>query len=128
MTFALEYNSALLRGMVTDKKVLDEAFVVVDLIGESPRDLHATISSPNYPQNYPNAANFCYLIKTTKGHKIRFSLINLDLESCCDSLMVYDGKTTSSPIIGFISGQLPTRKWVFETNDNALLVVLKTDC
>ena len=46
-----------------------------------------TLSSPNYPNLYPNDLNCSWSIKVP-GKRVMLSFITLDLEPCCDHLSV----------------------------------------
>ncbi|CAL2034526.1 unnamed protein product [Caenorhabditis brenneri] len=66
------------------------------------------ISSPNYPDNYENNVDWDFVT-----------------EECCDKVYVYDGDSTSSPLIGVYSGTLDTFNLV--STGNTMTVVFKTN-
>lgn len=61
-----------------------------------------TLYSYNYPSNYPSS--FTYNWKLTSNAKISLYFTRFDTESCCDKLRIYDGSSTSSPLLGEFSG------------------------
>ncbi|MBT9394790.1 hypothetical protein KLP40_16610 [Hymenobacter sp. NST-14] len=53
------------------------------------------------PNNYGNNANGTLVINPgTAGSKVQLGFNFLQLDGCCDQLTVYDGATTSAPLIG----------------------------
>ena len=57
---------------------------------------HSTqyIRSFNWPNDYPSDSNCRWIIRSYDAPYIRVEVMNLDLESCCDFLRLYDGDTT----------------------------------
>ncbi|GGG29882.1 CARDB domain-containing protein [Hymenobacter glacieicola] len=54
--------------------------------------------------NYANNSNGSLTINPgTNGGRVQLTFSYLNLETCCDRLIVYDGPTTSSPMLGYYS-------------------------
>ena len=49
------------------------------------------IRSPNWPHDYPSRSDCRWTIRSYGAPYIRVKVTNLDLESCCDFLMLFDG-------------------------------------
>uniref|UniRef100_A0A914XGD2 Uncharacterized protein n=1 Tax=Plectus sambesii TaxID=2011161 RepID=A0A914XGD2_9BILA len=65
--------------------------------------LSGIVSSPNYPSQYFNNANCVYTIIMQSGAAtLTFNAFNT--EACCDFLYIYNGPTTSYPLIKKLSG------------------------
>ncbi|PVD27126.1 hypothetical protein C0Q70_12278 [Pomacea canaliculata] len=54
------------------------------------------LTSPNYPFNYYDNADCRWLILASGGYVVRLTVLNFNLETCCDYLELYDGTTTTS--------------------------------
>ncbi|XP_025100669.1 mucin-5AC-like isoform X7 [Pomacea canaliculata] len=54
------------------------------------------LTSPNYPFNYYNNADCRWLILASGGYVVRLTVLNFNLETCCDYLELYDGAQQSS--------------------------------
>ncbi|EGT49727.1 hypothetical protein CAEBREN_12528 [Caenorhabditis brenneri] len=84
------------------------------------------ISSPNYPDNYENNVDCEYHLSTIGSYNIALSFLgDFVTEECCDKVYVYDGDSTSSPLIGVYSGTLDTFNLV--STGNTMTVVFKTN-
>ena len=62
------------------------------------------ITSPNYPENYPDNLNMKqYVIKVAQGKKVELTIEDLAIEACedcsCDRLEIYDTPATGYPTI-----------------------------
>jgi hypothetical protein len=69
-----------------------------------------TISSMYYPSSYINNADCQWLIagsSTTRMIMLQFT--DVYTESCCDKIRLYNGNSTTSPLIASISGSSPSR-------------------
>ncbi|KAM3593822.1 uncharacterized protein V6R79_022582 [Siganus canaliculatus] len=88
-----------------------------------------SFSSPNYPFPYhPNAE--CYWnIRTNQGSQLLLSLSDFHLESSTscnfDYLAVYDGNSTSAPLLSKLCGRQPPN--TISSSSNQLYVKLRTD-
>ncbi|XP_074883101.1 CUB and zona pellucida-like domain-containing protein 1 [Buteo buteo] len=89
---------------------------------------NGTLTSPNYPERYPEFTYCVWHIQTAKNSKInlQFQDFFLELDPNCqfDFTAVYDGLTTNTGLIGKVCGVAqPT----FESSSNVMTVVLSTD-
>ncbi|NXS68916.1 CUZD1 protein, partial [Pandion haliaetus] len=89
---------------------------------------NGTLTSPNYPERYPEFTYCVWHIQTPKNSKInlRFQDFFLELNQNCqfDFIAVYDGLTTNTGLLGKVCGRAqPT----FESSSNVMTVVLSTD-
>ncbi len=50
--------------------------------------------------NYGNNANTAMTFTSANGNRLSFAFSFLNIETCCDRLYIYDGPTTSHPVIG----------------------------
>ena len=93
-----------------------------------------SVSSPGYPNNYPNALDCKYLLKypSVPGFKVKvfFKSFDLELETNCkfDSVTIYDGKATSATKLGnengYCGSNMPPS---FISSGNEMLIVFKAD-
>ncbi|KAE8606505.1 hypothetical protein XENTR_v10010761 [Xenopus tropicalis] len=89
---------------------------------------NGTLTSTNYPSNYQNNANCVWLIRTPSDQvTLSFNAFNVQKsQSCTDYIRVYDGATTSAPMIldkTCGTGPLP----VMIASTNRMLVEFVTD-
>ncbi|XP_041481813.1 deleted in malignant brain tumors 1 protein-like [Lytechinus variegatus] len=56
-----------------------------------------TISSHNYPSNYPNKVRYNWYITAPPGYDVIVDFLDFKLESCCDFLRIGIGESPSSP-------------------------------
>ena len=74
---------------------------------------NALLTSPSYPARYPNNADCIYTISQPSGTYINVTILNMDVEydSDCryDHLVIRDGRSEESPIVGdFCGSNIPT--------------------
>ena len=85
-------------------------------------DPSGIITSPNYPNPYPNLADCIYLISQPKGTYINISFINFDVycqESVPSYIEVRDGDSEVSPEIGkFCGNDKGTPSMIISTNNH----------
>uniref|UniRef100_W5MNU8 CUB and zona pellucida-like domains 1, tandem duplicate 1 n=1 Tax=Lepisosteus oculatus TaxID=7918 RepID=W5MNU8_LEPOC len=88
-----------------------------------------SFSSPNYPNNYNNGANCIWHITVPNGQKVFLTFTDFELESCgscgCDSVSIYDGRTSSSPLIAKICQN--TTSDSYHSTSHYMTVVFRTD-
>ncbi|TKR68060.1 hypothetical protein L596_024104 [Steinernema carpocapsae] len=60
---------------------------------------NGVITSPLYPQNYPNNDQCYYFINAKQGSVVQFNFTHFDVETCCDYVTIYDGRTEKDPIL-----------------------------
>ncbi|GMS99741.1 hypothetical protein PENTCL1PPCAC_21916, partial [Pristionchus entomophagus] len=98
---------------------------------ESSQRKRGTIYSPTYPGTYPKNFHCSYLLKGKPGQRIRLMFRDFDIyfggEHCpYDSVTVYDGDSTSSPIIKKVCG-LQQRMEQFSVGPELLIHFNATD-
>ncbi|XP_040063015.1 uncharacterized protein LOC8040272 [Ixodes scapularis] len=90
---------------------------------------HGRISSPNYPNIYPNSASCSWLIKTNPdfGISLEFNDFELEKDNKCitDYVSVYDGNDTSAPILGTYCGN--TAPLPILSSSNQIYMVFVSD-
>ena len=91
-----------------------------------------TITSPNYPSNYPNNSNIWYYINVDIPHfRIKVTFDNgFRLDSNCkkDNVTIYDGETTSFPVLGNRDGYCGSSPPpALGSTKNKMLIVFRTD-
>ncbi|KJH43150.1 CUB domain protein [Dictyocaulus viviparus] len=83
------------------------------------------ISSPNYPNNYPNNQNCTWHFVTTPGHRLTltFSSFRIEEHSQCkyDSASIYDGGDTNALLVGTFCGAVPPPMFMSSMNQIFLL-------
>ncbi|XP_042148792.1 cubilin-like [Ixodes scapularis] len=86
---------------------------------------YGRISSPNYPNIYPNSASCSWLIKTNTDFVISlvFNDFELEKDNKCisDYVSVYDGNDTNAPILGIYCGST-TPAPIFSSSDQMYMV------
>ena len=82
------------------------------------------ISSPGYPNSYSNNLDCDWSIATANSsYIVQLTVVDIDLESCCDYVDVYDGSTTSSPKIMRLTNQYKT----LHSSGNYMYIRFHTD-
>ena len=61
------------------------------------------LTSPSYPDNYPNNADWVYTISQPTGNIIMLTFHSMDIHSS-DYLEIRDGSSAASPLLGKIYG------------------------
>ncbi|XP_078540694.1 embryonic protein UVS.2-like [Lissotriton helveticus] len=89
-----------------------------------------TVTSENYPQNYPASLDCGYYISAPSGNKISLTFTSFDLEpsvtTCrADYLVIYNGPTNKDPLIGRYCGSGPVPSVV--SSGNSLLLQFHSD-
>ncbi|XP_015242766.1 PREDICTED: bone morphogenetic protein 1-like isoform X2 [Cyprinodon variegatus] len=74
--------------------------------------ISGTISSPNWPDNYPSKKACTWSLSTTPGHRIKLIFNEVDMEAhleCAyDHLEIFDGEDVRAPTLGhFCGNKLP---------------------
>ena len=67
------------------------------------------ITSPGFPQYYPHGINYTWTIQLSIGQLIQFKFLHFDVQSSAhciwwDSLRIYDGVSSTSPMLGRYCG------------------------
>ncbi|CAB54395.2 C-type LECtin [Caenorhabditis elegans] len=84
-----------------------------------------TISSPAYPGYYDNNMYCSYLLSTTGAYNILLKFTDFSTNLNLDYVTVYDGETTSSPMLGSFSGFNETPINLVSTG-NTMLVTFRS--
>ncbi|CAJ0936256.1 unnamed protein product, partial [Mesorhabditis belari] len=85
-----------------------------------------TVTSPNYPQSYPNDVEMYYYVTGPDGFQLQGTFTVFDTEVNRDYLVVYDGPDQFSPVIGNYSGYT-TLPPSFITNGTTFTLYFQTD-
>ncbi|KAI1702286.1 CUB domain-containing protein [Ditylenchus destructor] len=98
---------------------------------EPKKKRHGSILSPTYPGTYPSNFHCIYLLKGNTGDRIRLFFRDFDIyfggEHCpYDSVTIYDGHSTSDPILRKVCG-LQQRLEMFSFGSNLLIEFNTTD-
>ncbi|MEE6486589.1 hypothetical protein FKM82_014638 [Ascaphus truei] len=96
--------------------------------GGNLRGFSGNISSPNYPGRHPHFSFCVWHLEAPKNTQIRlsFSEIFVEIDPLCrfDFIALYDGPTTSSPLLDVLCGRTTAQ---VETSSNSLTLMLSTD-
>uniref|UniRef100_A0A8C1G1Y1 CUB and zona pellucida-like domain-containing protein 1 n=1 Tax=Cyprinus carpio TaxID=7962 RepID=A0A8C1G1Y1_CYPCA len=87
-------------------------------------DWRGVLLSPWYPNNYPNNAQCTWTIHSTGNTTVSLIFTDVDLETCCDYIKVYDGPSTLHPLLGEIREY---RNQSFKSSNNDLTVFFYSD-
>ena len=82
-----------------------------------------TFTDGSFTDPYQNNTNCEWLIKPDSGNFIKLDFLNFNTEQGNDILTVYDGETTSSPVLGSFSGQTIPQS-LYSTSGSILLVFI----
>ncbi|XP_053489633.1 deleted in malignant brain tumors 1 protein-like [Ictalurus furcatus] len=84
--------------------------------------------SPNFPDEYPEDTNCIWRLLSPEQQVVSLTFVSVDIELCpdcdCDAVYVYDGPSSSSPLLGTVCGH--GRK-TFSSSRNTLTVVFSSD-
>ncbi|XP_052791896.1 deleted in malignant brain tumors 1 protein-like [Mya arenaria] len=61
------------------------------------------IASPNYPYHYDNNLRCTYHLSVPSGHRVCLYIEDMNLETCCDHLRLYDGPSSSYQLISSVT-------------------------
>nr|XP_039257270.1 CUB and sushi domain-containing protein 1-like [Styela clava] len=87
------------------------------------------ISTPNFPDNYPNGSDISWMIAYPEGHTIDLNIVEFETEKCCDHLIVYDGMNTStSNALAIVDGVIEGNDSSIASTGNALFLRFSSDC
>ncbi|MEE6499024.1 hypothetical protein FKM82_003291 [Ascaphus truei] len=90
------------------------------------------VTSPGYPEKYPNSVDCIFPILAPMGYKIKMTFTNFQLEfasSCSvnyDYLVVYDGSSITAPKLGTFCSQTEIPPPVTST-ENSMLLMFHSD-
>ena len=88
----------------------------------------ATISTPNYPLNYPADSNYAFFIRTSGSYTLQLEFTDFDVETNFDSVFVVkvDRENNEKVFVAFPSKN--DDSFVYNSDGKDLLIILKTDC
>ncbi|KAL8573023.1 hypothetical protein ACOMHN_010453 [Nucella lapillus] len=96
------------------------SFVTQNATTACGRTLHSetgVITSPGYPDNYPNTRNCTWIINAPANRQIRLNITTFRLESCpYDYLEIRNGGLSTSPLVGRFCGTTITSPLVSHSN------------
>ncbi|XP_059377145.1 deleted in malignant brain tumors 1 protein-like [Carassius carassius] len=87
-------------------------------------DWMSDLSSPRYPNNYPDNSYCTWTIHSTGNMTVSLTFTDVVLETCCDYIKVYDGPSTLHPLLGEIREY---RNQSFKSSSNDLTVFFYSD-
>ena len=133
MIFNIQYKESLAELIANGEKPLNRARVSLDLYGVQVEDLNAEISSPNYPDDYPNNADTTWWVRAPEDKTVSFDLFDIDMEECCDRLTIYDGLSIHDDILGEITGSSSSINSTspiktYQSSTNSMFLRLASDC
>ncbi|XP_076805322.1 cubilin-like [Clavelina lepadiformis] len=133
MIFNIQYKESLAELIANGEKPLNRARVSLDLYGVQVEDLNAEISSPNYPNDYPNNADTTWWVRAPEDKTVSFRLFDIDMEECCDRLTIYDGLSIHDDILGEITGSSSSINSTspiktYQSSTNSMFLRLASDC
>ncbi|CAK8681940.1 scavenger receptor cysteine-rich domain-containing protein DMBT1-like [Clavelina lepadiformis] len=65
---------------------------------------YSYLISPRYPNDYLNNIDCSWSIEADVNFYIELLTVEIDLESCCDKVYVYNGPTSSSSLVATLTG------------------------
>ncbi|XP_078540501.1 astacin-like metalloendopeptidase isoform X2 [Lissotriton helveticus] len=125
-------GAAMLVEFVSDGAVTSSGFSAsynsVKCGGSFTRD-NGVVTTPGFPEAYPNSMDCVWSIRAPVGHQIQleFSSFNVERFPECDNdyLAVKDGGTTNSPLLGKYCGKSPLQP--IASTGNMLLLQFHSD-
>ena len=85
------------------------------------------ISSPNYPQNYPNDVECIYILTTDIGRSVRLNIQDLQTYDSSDFLEVINGGSVRREyLLASLNYSMPSQKY-YQSTSNALTLRFKTN-
>uniref|UniRef100_A0A8D0DXD4 CUB domain containing protein 2 n=1 Tax=Salvator merianae TaxID=96440 RepID=A0A8D0DXD4_SALMN len=104
-------------------------FLITDVCGGVLTGLSGSITSPDYPENYPNNAECHWVIQAIANSIIKLSFVDFQLENSelCnfDYVAIFDGPTMGDTLLGHFCGNVKPLDMVSSAHE--LLVVFKSD-
>ncbi|XP_051578458.1 deleted in malignant brain tumors 1 protein-like [Myxocyprinus asiaticus] len=85
-------------------------------------------STPNYPNYYHDNAYCVWYLSAQQGQRIFLSFTDVQLERCCncDYISIYDGSSTSYPLLGQVCFNDTTHQ-AFHSSSRYLTVLFRSD-
>ncbi|KAL5234243.1 hypothetical protein ACI65C_001653 [Semiaphis heraclei] len=78
-----------------------------------------TITSPNYPNNYNQNRNCAWSVVLPDGENVYIRFNDIDLDSSCDNnyVIIHDGPSPESPVLGKYCGNILPQNLVATSNE-----------
>ncbi|XP_078681276.1 uncharacterized protein LOC144916137 [Branchiostoma floridae x Branchiostoma belcheri] len=83
-----------------------------------------TVTSPNFPSQYPNSQDYRYLITVTPPKVVQLSFTAFNVENNWDFVYLYDGNTTENQIVRLTGATMPSP---VTSTGNTMLVRFTSD-
>lgn len=104
-------------------------FLLADVCGGVLTGLSGSITSPDYPENYPNNAECHWVIQGTSNSVIKLIFVDFQMEHSeqCnfDYVAIFDGPTMEDTLLSYYCGNTKPPEVVSSAHE--LLVVFKSD-
>ncbi|XP_073784567.1 scavenger receptor cysteine-rich domain-containing protein DMBT1 isoform X1 [Danio rerio] len=97
---------------------------VEESCGGNMTDWTGELFSPRYPNNYLDNSYCTWTIHSTGNTTVSLTFNDVDLETCCDYIRVYDGPSTLHPLLEEIRDY---RNQSFKSTGNTLTVLFYSD-
>ncbi|CAH1265878.1 CUBN [Branchiostoma lanceolatum] len=126
LTFTSSAGSPNGDGFLATYSVLTDGAILGTCGGTYTADT-GTISSPGYPGNYDNNADCSYSIQVSAGHIVQLEFSTFHIAGYCsgDSLTIYNGVSSSAPVIAHYCGMgEPT---TFQSPSNTVYLVFTSN-
>ena len=127
LTFNILYDESPIGIDLNKEKFLHKATVSLDLEGYSVEDLSAEITSPNYPDFYPNSADLSWFVRVPENYLILVTVSDLHIEQCCDRLTIYNGASKQSPVLSDLTGKIVSHSPIVSSS-NIMYLRFSSDC
>ncbi|KAA9340907.1 GEVED domain-containing protein [Adhaeribacter soli] len=104
--------------------------VIMPVTGTAPvaTGCSGSVYDPGGPTGqYPNAANSTVTIAPSGAALVRLNFTSFDLEPYADELYIYDGSSTSSPLIGVYSGNTLPKGGTITSTGSAITLRFMSD-
>ncbi|CAK8695000.1 scavenger receptor cysteine-rich domain-containing protein DMBT1-like [Clavelina lepadiformis] len=129
LIFEVKYENPVVTDVLqNDKRIPNGVHVSVDLYETTAENIAIEISSPNYPNDYPNNANVTWWIRVPEDKTVVIDITELEMENF-DRLTVYDG--VNDDIIAQINETIDTGRinsgQRFQSTKNSVLLRLTSD-
>ncbi|KAI8115214.1 CUB and sushi domain-containing protein 1 [Lucilia cuprina] len=85
-----------------------------------------TLTSPNYPKQYPGGLECLYIIKAQPGRIISIEVDDLDINEGRDYMLIRDGESPMSRPIAKLTGKTQNNDKVIISTGNALYLYFKS--
>lgn len=78
-----------------------------------------------FSSDYVNNVTYRWVIEPQGAEKVKLDIFDIDMESCCDFVRVYDGTSSSAPLIGQYTGTNPVYDII--ANSGRMYIEFQTD-